>query len=193
MKDRLPTIASIIILSLLVVGTWVAADYTERAISLDAPSRATHEPDTWARNVIIVRTDASGTAVSRLEGDYLEHYPDDDSYEIQRPRAFNMQPDTPLTLATARTATVLEQGARIVMKGDAVLIRLGDNERDPLNITSEEIVLLSEEDVAYTELPAIAVNGLSRLSGTGMRYDNKTRELKVSRSTDVEIVPRTTE
>lgn len=56
MKDRLPTIASILILIALVIGTWIAAEYTTRAVELDAPARATHDPDTWARNVTIIRT-----------------------------------------------------------------------------------------------------------------------------------------
>lgn len=192
MKDRLPTIASVLILVGLVIGTWIAADYTNRAVQLDAPARITHDPDTWARNITIIRTDDAGMAFNRLEGDYLEHFPDDDSYEIRIPRAFNMQSDAPATVATAQTAIILDEGNRIVMKGDAVLVRLGDSEIEPFNITSDEIHLLSKEDVAYTELPAIAVRGMSRLSGSGMRYDNKTRELNVYRSSDLEIAPRMT-
>lgn len=190
MKDRLPTFASILILAALVVGTWIAAEYTNRAVTLDAPVRISHDPDTWARNIIVVRTNESGAAVNRMEGDYLEHFPDDQSYEITVPRAYNMQPGMPVTVATSKTANVLDEGDRIIMKGDAVMIRLGDHENDPLNITSEEIVLLSKDDVAYTDLPAVTVRGMSRLSGTGMRYDNKTRELKVLRSSDLEIAPR---
>ncbi len=190
MKDRLPTIASTLILLALVVGTWLAAEYTNQAVLLDAPARISHDPDTWARNITVVRTNEQGMAVNRLEGNYMEHYPDDDSYELSLPRAYSMQPDSPVTVATSRSATILNQGEHVVMKGDAILIRLSDSKNEPLNITSEEIVLLSEEDVAYTDLPAVAVRGMSRLSGTGMRYDNKTRELNVYRSSDLEIAPR---
>lgn len=190
MKDRLPTIASVLILLALVVGTWLAAEYTRQAVVLDAPARISHDPDTWASNITVVRTNELGMAVNRLEGNYMEHYPDDDSYEITLPRAYNMQPGSPVTVATSRTATVLNQGDHVVMKGDAIMIRLSDKQNEPLNITSEEIVLLAEEDVAYTDVPAVAVRGMSRLSGTGMRYDNKTRELNVYRSSDLEIAPR---
>jgi lipopolysaccharide export system protein LptC len=190
MKDRFPTIASTLILIALVIGTWVAADYTQRAVKLEATAKKTHEPDSWARDIIIVRTNEQGIAISRLEGDYMEHFPDDESYEITVPRAYNLPADSPMTLATSRMATLYEQGERIVMNGDAVLIRIGDAERAPLNITSQQIILLSADDVAYTDLPAVAVNGRSRLSGVGMRYDNKTRELQVFESTDVEIAPR---
>ena len=49
---------------------------------------------------------------------------------------------------------------------------------------------LIKEDLAYTDLPAIATSGRSRMSGTGMRYNNATQQLDVFKSTDVEIAPK---
>lgn len=190
MRDRFPTLVSMVILIALVVGTWIAAEHTQQAAALDAPAKETHEPDSWAKGVVIVRTDNAGIAVSRLEGDYMEHFPDDDSYDISMPRSTNLRDEGSVTIATSRSASVYDQGNRIVMKGNAVLVRPGDEQRSRLSVASEELTLLSKEDQAYTELPAIAYNGRSRLSGVGMRYDNKTRELQVLKSTDVEIAPR---
>lgn len=193
MKDRFPTVVSLVILVALVIGTWIAADYTQRAVALDATAKKTHEPDSWAKHVVILRTDAAGLAINRLEGDYMEHFPDDGSYDIVKPRSFSIRDEGPLTIATSNTATVYDQGNRVHMKGDALLTRPGEEDRAPLTVSSQEIILLSKEDIAYTELPAVAYNGRSRLSGIGMRYDNKTRELQVLKSTDVEIAPKKSE
>jgi len=193
MKDRIPTIASVLILAALVVGTWLAADYTTRAVPLEAPARVTHDPDTWAKNITILKTNEQGIAVNRLEGDYLEHFPDDQSYEIKTPRAFNMPPGRPIMVATSKSATAQDEGDHITMNGDAVMIRLSNEEYEPLNITSEQIILLADQDLAYTDLPAVVVRGMSRLAGTGMKYDNKTKELNVYRSSDLEIAPRNQE
>jgi len=191
MKDRFPTVVSVLILLALVIGTWIAAEHTKRAIVLEAAAKKTHEPDSWGRDMIIVQTNELGVPVSRLVGDYMEHFPDDGSYEITEPIAVNVPNDNPITEATARMATVFDEGNRIVLDGDAVLTRLADeNNREPLTVNSEQITLLVREDVAYTELPAVARDGRTRLSGVGMHYDNKTGELRVKRSTDVEISPR---
>lgn len=190
MKDRFPTIASIVILLALVVGTWFGAQYTQRAVQIESPAKRTHEPDSWGKVMTMVRTDETGHAISRIEGAYMEHFPDDDSYDIIQPRAFSLNPDSPAMVGTSLVATVLDDGNRVVMKQDAILMRLGDKERQPLNVTSEQITLLLNEDVAFTDLPALAVHGRSTLNGVGMRYDNKTGELKVFQSTDVEIAPR---
>lgn len=190
MKDRFPTVASVVILLALVVGTWFGAQYTQRAVQLDASAKRTHEPDSWGQVMTMVRTDETGHAVSRIEGAYMEHFPDDDSYDIIQPRAFSLSANSPTMVGTSQVATVLDDGNRVIMKQDAILMRLGDKERQPLNVTSEQITLLLDQDVAFTELPALAVHGRSTLNGVGMRYDNKTGELNVFQSTDVEIAPR---
>lgn len=190
MKDRFPTFASIVILTGLVVGTWFAAEYTQRAVELDAPAKQTHEPDSWGKVLVMLRTNEQGTPVSRIEGEYMEHFPDDDSYDIIQPRAMSIKPGQPTLVGTSQLATVLDDGNKIIMKNDAVVMRLPTDRTDPLNVSSEEITLLMDEDVAFTDLPAMAIRERSTLKGVGMRYDNKTGELKVYEATDVEIAPR---
>ena len=190
MKERFAIIVSLVILTSLVMGTWWAADYSQRAVEIDPPVRLTHERDHWATQIVLVRTDENGLVIHRLEGDLMEHFPDDQSYDVVRPRAFGLKADNPLTIATARSATVFEEGDRIVMKGDAVLLRLGDAKRQPLNCRTDEVTMLIKTDLAYTDLPAIATSGRSRMSGTGMRYNNATQQLDVFKSTDVEIAPK---
>lgn len=187
MRDRLPGLVAITLLISLVGGTWWAADYAQRSIPLDPPRRVTHEPDSWASNFVMIRTDPTGVAVNRLEGDYLRHYPDDDSYEIDQVRAIGRQADSPLTVGTANLAIMDQGGDRITLKGNAKLHRQGTADTNPLDVTSEELVILPDEDIAYTDLPARVVNNKSVMNGTGMRYDNKTRQLQVFSATDVKI------
>jgi lipopolysaccharide export system protein LptC len=190
MKERASIVVSMFILTLLVMGTWWAADYSQRAVQIDPPSRLTHERDTWAKKVVLVRTDPKGIVIHRLEGDLMEHYPDDKSYELSAPRAYTLKEENPLTVATSKVAFIYDEGDKIVMRGDAVLLRLGDTERQPLNFQSDEITLLVDKDVAYTDLPAVATSGRSKMTGVGMRFNNATQQLDVFKSTDVDIAPK---
>lgn len=187
MRERGPTLIAVILLVALVVGTWWAADYARRAIPVDPPSRITHEPDSWAHNFVMIRTDPAGTAVNRLEGIMMRHYPDDDSYEVDQVKATGQQPDSPITIGTADLATMDADGTRIVMTGNAHVHRLPDKERAALDVTSDVLVLYPDEDVVETDLPARVVNGPHIMHGTGMRYDNKTTQLQVFSATDVKI------
>lgn len=190
MKERFALVVSSFILFILVAGTWWAAEYAQRAVDIDPPSRLTHEPDNWAKKLVLVRTNDQGRVINRIEGDVMEHFPDDNSYEVLGPRAFALRPENPLTLATSRSATIYDDGDRIVMKGDAVLLRLGDAEHQPLNFRSEQITMLVKEDVTFTDLPAVAVSGRSRMNGVGMRYNNATQILNVLKSTDMDIAAK---
>ncbi|MVW71969.1 MULTISPECIES: LPS export ABC transporter periplasmic protein LptC [unclassified Bordetella] len=187
MKERLPALIALVILITLVAGTWWAADYAQRAIPIDPPRRLTHEMDSWGRNFVMLRTDQTGRPINRMEGDYVEHFPDDDSYHVEAPRAIGQHLDNPLTVGTANTAVMESGGKRIVMNGQAHVVRQADAKNDALDVRSEQLIIVPDEDVIYTELPAVVLKGNSRMSGTGMHYNNKTRQLQVSASTDVEI------
>lgn len=187
MKERFPSLIALFLLVALVAGTWWAADYAQRAIQVDPPRRLTHEMDAWTRDFVMLRTDATGKPINRLEGDYAEHFPDDDSYHITAPRAIGQQEGNPITVGVSKTAVMEAGGKRIVMNGDAHVHRQPDSRNDPLDVRSQQLIILPDDDVVYTELPAQVLKGNSRMNGTGMHYDNKTRQLQVSSSTDVEI------
>lgn len=187
MKERAPAIVAILLLLALVAGTWWAADYARRSIPIDPPRRITHEPDSWATQFTMVRTDAKGYAVNRLEGERMQHYPDDDSYEITQARAVGQQAGTPITVGTSNTAIMDQDGDRIIMKGDAHVRRQPGQDTPVLDVKSDELTLLPDQDLIFTDLPALVVHGKSVMNGTGMRYDNKTRQLQVFSATDVKI------
>jgi len=187
MKERLPALIALLLLIALVICTWWAADYAQRAIPVDPPRRLTHEMDSWARDFVMMRTNPEGKPINRMEGSYAEHFPDDDSYHVTDPRAVGQQEANPITIGTAKTAVMEQGGKRIVMDGDAHLHRQQDANNDALDVRSQQLIILPDEDVIYTDLPAVVHKGNSRMSGKGMRYNNKTRQLEVRASSDVEI------
>ncbi|VCU71776.1 Lipopolysaccharide-assembly, LptC-related [Pigmentiphaga humi] len=189
MKDKVASGVSIALLAALVAGTWWAADYAKRAVLEDPPRRMTHEIDSYVEQFVMVRSDEAGVPITRMEGDRLEHYPDDDSSEVDQFRAVSQRPERPTMTARSIHARMDEDGARVVMRGDVQLRRLPSPGRAELDIRSEQITLMPDEDVAFTDLPATVVNGTSRIEGRGMRYDNVSRELQVHNQTRVQIVP----
>ncbi|GAA4337687.1 LPS export ABC transporter periplasmic protein LptC [Pigmentiphaga soli] len=189
MKDRLATFVSIALLAALVAGTWWAADYAQRAVPQDPPRRLTHEIDSYIEDFVMVRSGPDGIPSSRMEGARLEHYPDDDSSTVTQAKAVSQRADRPLTVATSQRARMDQDGARIVMNGDAHFERLATADRPALDVRSDTMTLYPDEEVATTDQPATIVNGRSRIQGRGMRYDNITRELTVQQRTQVQIAP----
>lgn len=191
MRDKLTSgIASALLLA-LVGSTWWASDYARRSIPVDPPRRLTHEMDTFIDRFVMLRIDEQGMPATRLEGRYAEHFPDDDTYEITEPRAISQRPDRSVTIATARRGHLDQDGDLIILRGDVEFHRPAHVDVHGLTIASEEVTLRPDEDIAYTELPAIVTRSDgSQITGTGMHYDNKSRQLNVTADARVRIVPR---
>ena len=193
MKERFSSVIAVLLLTGLVAVTWWAADYAQRSVPADPARRITHEMDSWGSNFVMLRTDPQGRPINRLDGDYFEHFPDDDSYHITEPRAVGQQVGNPITVGSSRTAIMEQGGKRIVMNTDAHIHRVADANNDALDVRSQQLIILPDDDVVFTDMPADVLKGRSRMSGKGMHYNNKTRKLQVSASTDVEIAPSETQ
>src|SRR3546814_16206573 len=100
MRERAPALVALLLLVPLVIGTWWAAEFAQRAIPIDPPRRVTHEPDSRARNFGMVRTDSLGVANNRLDGEAMKHSPDDNSSEITQPKATAHRPTAPINIGT---------------------------------------------------------------------------------------------
>lgn len=189
MRERLPSLVAVLLLLLLVLSTWWAANYTLSTVELDPPRRQTHEPDAWAQDFIMLRSNQEGVAINRLEGAYMVHYPDDDSYHLDQTLITIQQAQNPIVTAEAKNAIMDEDGTRIQLIGDAVIHRQADDKGNPLTIRSERIVLYPNQDTIETDEPAVIVNGPHTLQGIGMTYDNNTRQLQVHRDSRVTMTP----
>ncbi|HLS17110.1 MAG TPA: LPS export ABC transporter periplasmic protein LptC [Paenalcaligenes sp.] len=187
MRDRLPSLITVALLITLVAGTWWSAHYTMSTIEIDPPRKLTHEPDAWADDFIMLRTDSDGAAINRLEGDYFEHYPDDDSYFIVEAVATGIRPDRPITIGRSDEAVMDDDGARITMQGNAHVHRVPTQDRAALDIYSDVLVIFPDDDVVETDEPAHIVDGRSTLDGIGMHYANATRQLQVFSASNVKL------
>jgi lipopolysaccharide export system protein LptC len=192
MKERFPALMALILLVALVLSTWWAANYAQRAVQTDPPRRMTHEMDSWSKNFVMLRTDATGKPIDRLEGDYGQHFPDDDSYHVVNPRAIGQQAGNPITVGTSKTAVLDDHNNRITMIGDAHVHRQPDAKNDAMDAYSQKFVIMPNDDVVYTDQPAHVVKGQSTMDGVGMRYDNKTQQLRVYSASNVNLAPRDT-
>lgn len=187
MKERTPGLIALLLLALLVFGTWWASDYTLSSIQVDPPRRLTHERDSWSDRFTMIRSNSDGYAFNRLDGSSMEHFPDNDTYEITDPHAINHQAGSPTTTGEARFGILDGTGERIILQHDAHVQRLPDEENQLLDVRSQELVILPDIDQVFTNQPALVVSGKSTLRGTGMHYDNRSRQLTVYDASNVKM------
>lgn len=190
MRERLPTLTTFILLIALVIGTWWAAHYTKTTVELDPPQKYTHEPDSWAKDFIMLQSNEQGIAANRLEGRFMQHYPDDDSYHLEQVIARVYKEDNPITTGTSDTAIMDQGGERIQMIGNALVERQPNAKGELFSIQSHQLTLLPHQDKIHTTDPAIIRDGPNTLTGKGMYYDNNTRQLQVLEQSHVILSPK---
>ena len=189
MRERLPSLVALLLLPSLVISTRWAANYTLSTVALDPPPRQTHEPDAWSNDFVMLRTNEDGIAINRLEGSYMLHYPDDDSYHLDDVQVAVNQIEKPMITAESNSAIMDQEGDRIQLIGDALIYRQPDTEGNPFSIRSEYIVLYPNQDTIETDKPAVVVNGPRTLEGIGLTYNNNTRQLHVHQASRVTLTP----
>jgi len=187
LRERLPGLVAVILLLGLVLATWWAVDYTQRAIPFDPPRRLTHEPDAWARGFFMLRTNPDGVAINRLDGDTMRHYPDDDSSEIFQAHAILAQVDGPAITATADVAVLDQNGERVTLRGNARVVRQSFAQTPAMQVDSAVLTLHIPTEVVSTPEPAVVLRGHSTLRGIGMEYNKQTQILQVQSAVDVHI------
>lgn len=190
MKERLPALIAIFMLLGLVAITWWAADYAERAFPVEPELVANQDPDAWSGAFTMLQADENGIPVTRLDGTRLRHYPHDGSYEIDDPELISQRADSPRVIASSDIAYAYNNVSLIHMLGNGHVHRFATADSSPLDITSEKLIVYPNEDLMETDQPAVVIQGDSRLVGTGMKYNNNTRQLEVYANTGVRIAPK---
>lgn len=189
MRERLPTLITFLLLIALVIGTWWAAYYTNTTVALDPPRKNTHEPDSWAKDFVMLQSNEQGVATNRLEGSFMLHYPDDDSYHLDQIIARGYKENNPITTGTSDTAIMDQGGERIQMIGNALIHRQPDEKGELFSISSHRLTLFPHQDKVHTTDPATVIDGPNTLKGKGMYYDNNTRQLQVLEQSHVIMSP----
>lgn len=189
MKDRIPALIATFMLLGLVALTWWAADYAERTFAVTPEAPINEDPDAWSGPFIMLQSNTEGIPITRLDGEYMRHYPLDDSYEVGSPELISKRPDSPRVIASSNIAYGYNNFKLIHMLGDGHVHRFPHEETRALDITSEKLVVHPDEDIIETDEPAVVIQGDSRLVGDGMKYNNQTRKLDVYSNTGVRIAP----
>ena len=177
--DRFAAVLSIALLTGLAGFSYYLAELASKSEPGPGRARPGHNPDYFVEGLALTRTNAVGSPTFRLSAQRLEHFPDDDTIDFQRPVLVSLDPERPLVTIRAERGRASAGAQRTDLQGQVLLVRAGDRERPEMRIETDQVTLLPEEDIARTDRPVRVLLGASSLTGTGMEFDNGLRTLKV--------------
>ncbi|GAA5170240.1 LPS export ABC transporter periplasmic protein LptC [Viridibacterium curvum] len=177
---RLAPAFPLIVAAMLALATW----WLERTVSLQGvagASKARTAPDAIVENFRISRYKTTGDLGASLEGTHMEHFPVDDSADIQKPvLSFVGENSSRTSVLSGETAHVTKRGELVEIKGKVRGERDGSRAGKPATILQTEILnVLPREEFAYTSAPLAVTQGRMQMNGVGAEWNNITGLLKV--------------
>jgi len=162
---------------LLLVGatSWLLSRLDENDKTADRDDR--HESDSFMEHLIRTTMDAEGKLKQRLQADYMEHFPHDDRTELVRPylELYNTQGEP--WQVRADHGQVSAHGKEILLKGQVHVWRNDAGGRREVEVLTNELRVLPEEEYAETRVAATLISPSSESRGIGMRFFMKEKRL----------------
>ena len=177
--DRLAAGFAVLLLAVLATATYYLAAMADRSPFVDQGRQQRHEPDYFVEHVELTRLNPQGQPLYRMKATRLNHYPDDDSIDFVQPALTSLDPAKPLVTITADRGKSTSGGVETHLYDNVVLTRAPFGEAPQMRVQSQYMLLLSEQDIARTDQPVHITYGDSVLDGTGMEFNNDTRQLEL--------------
>ena len=148
------------------------------------------EVDFFAQGVALTGFDDAGRPRYRMFADTLTHYGNSDDFDLVRPRMLSLRPDQPQLQATAETAHAQENGRTVQMRGNVVVTRAADGTRPPLQMETQALTAVPDDDHFWTEAPVHLQSGHSVMDALSMDFDNIARRIKLDGNVTGAFPPR---
>ncbi|MFM2120073.1 MAG: export transporter periplasmic protein LptC [Pseudomonadota bacterium] len=177
---RLRQLAPVLGMAALAAATWWLVQHAPKPL-VDAPQQAPgHVADYEMRGFTIQHQGRSGLGAGQIEGDWVRHYADDDSLEIDGLRLRWLDAEGRLTVARADRAVMRAQGDEVVLEGHARVSRAAAAGGEPLEFASAWIFIDMARELIRTDKPVVLQQGADRFEAAGLVYDHRSEDLSMT-------------
>ena len=158
----------------LALGTWLVAKNTPGLLAPSTPGPVTHEPDYTLDHFTLQRFDAAGALKAEIQGEHMQHFPDDDMMEVEQIRVVTLDPSGRQMTATAQHGRALGDGSEVWLDGQAQVVSVADGEQ-PIQMNGEHLHALPKLRRIDSKFMVVVRQGDSEFNADGMEYDDLTR------------------
>lgn len=138
-----------------------------------------HDPDFIISEFSATTLNEHGMPRFLISAQKMVHYPDDDSTHLDEPKISSFNAGRPPVHAFARQGEVSSKGDEIFLRDEVKLVRAASATQSEMIFTTAYLHVVPEQDLADTDRPITLVDAHNTLHAVGMRFDNKTRVVKL--------------
>ena len=160
----------------LALGTWLIAKNTPGLLAPTAPGAVRHEADYTLDRFNLQRFTATGALKVEIEGEHMQHFPDDDIMEVEQIRVVTTEPDGRKMTATALHGRARGDSSEVWLDGQAQVVSESPGEL-PIQMNGEHLHSLPKLRRVDSTNMVIVRQGDSEFNADGLEYDDETRLL----------------
>ena len=174
MREMLVGYLPLMLMVALALGTWLVAKNTPGLLSTSTPAAVTHEPDYTLDHFTLQRFDPTGALKVQIEGEHLQHFPDDDIMEVEQIKVVTLDPDGRQMTATAQHGRARGDSSEVWLDGQAQVVSVAAGAL-PIQMNGEHLHALPKLRQVDSRFMVVVRQGDSEFNADGMEYDDLTR------------------
>lgn len=189
MYSRQAILFPLILAAMLALLTfWINQAVEKTGPKTDGSNR--HDYDYILNNFYTTKTDLIGNLHYVLAATEMEHFPDDDSTVLQRPRFTQYTINKPYTQISGLRGYVSSGGEEIQVVDDVKVIRPAFEGRGEMELLTEKLTIYPDEEIAKTDSPVVITQfPKTEIHATGMLFNKKEQTLTLGTHNNKAIEP----
>jgi lipopolysaccharide export system protein LptC len=153
--------------ALAVVSFWVLREMDTEIFG--STQTAPHTPDFYMERFVSTVMGPDGRPQRRVEADYMAHFPDTDTHELQRPYMVVYREQGPPWHVRSERGWVSASGDVMLLLGKVHIWRNNASGIKELDVKTEDLRVLPERDYGETDKAVLITTPASQTRGVGMR------------------------
>ena len=149
-----------------------------------------NEPDYIIDRFSLVRMNKEGQPSYIISGDKLTHHPVGDSSDIDKPFVHSLAGERPPMNIHADTAHVDQGNTRVKLNGNVDVVRPATDKAQAMRMQTPTLTVFPDEERMETDAPVDLHLGGSTAKGTGMQFNNATRQVQLGGRGTITMPPR---
>ena len=138
-----------------------------------------HDPDYIVDNFTVTRIGPDGVVRYKLNARRMQHYPDDDTTELDAPNFVTFRGSGMTVTASSKTATLSSNGEDAYLKDDVRLTRSAYENRGELTVLTSWLHVIPDDGIAKTDKQVRIQDANTLITSDGLEFNNETRILKL--------------
>ena len=176
LREGMVSYLPLMLMVALALGTWLIAKNTPGLLASSGPAAVKHEADYTIDQFDMQRFDPTGALKVEIQGEHMQHFPDDDIMEVEQIHVVSTQPDGRRMIATALHGRARGDGSEIWLDGQAQVVTEADDQL-PIQMNGEHLHALPKQRLVDSKSMVIVRQNDSEFNADSLEYDDNTRVL----------------